>query len=77
MLDVAPGEGINNTDADLFEYEGNTYVYYANGNQADWSNIRVAIHPGPMKKFLESYFPEDVPKITFDTRQGKYTYPER
>ncbi len=77
MLDVAPGEGINNTDADLFEYEGNTYVYYANGNQADWSNIRVAIHPGPMKKFLESYFPEDVPKITFDARQGKYTYPER
>jgi hypothetical protein len=30
-----------------------------------------------MKKFLESYFPEDVPKITFDARQGKYTYPER
>ncbi len=75
MLDVAPGEGINNTDADLFEFEGNTYVCYATGNQQEWSNIRVAIHPGPMKEFLESYFPEGVPKIMFDARQGKYTYP--
>ncbi|HOD48694.1 MAG TPA: hypothetical protein PKY01_13130 [Candidatus Hydrogenedentes bacterium] len=77
MLDVAPGEGINNTDADLFEFEGSTYVYYANGNQQEWSNIRVAMHPGPLKAFLESYFPEGVTKITFDARQGKYTYPEK
>ena len=77
MLDVAPGEGINNTDADLFEFEGNTYVYYATGDQQAWANIRVAIHPGPMKEFLESYFPEGVPKIMFDAIQGKYTYPAR
>jgi len=77
MLDPSPGEGINNTDADLFEFQGNTYVYYATGNQQEWANIRVAMHPGPMKEFLESYFPEGVPKITFDATQGKYAYPER
>jgi len=30
-----------------------------------------------MKQCLESYFPEDVPKIVFDARQGKYAYPNR
>jgi len=73
MLDPIEGEGINNTDADLFEYEGNTYVYYATGDQATWGTIRVAMHPGPLKEFLESYFPDGVPKIVFDARQGKYT----
>ena len=35
MLDPVTGEGINNTDADLFEFEGNTYIY-ATGDQATW-----------------------------------------
>jgi len=77
MLDPVPGEGINNTDADLFEWEGNTYVYYATGDQQTWGTIRVAMYTGPMRKFLEACFPENVPKITFDARLGKYAYPER
>ena len=77
MLDPVSGEGINNTDADLFEWEGNTYVYYATGDQQTWGTIRVAMYAGPMKQFLEAYFPENAPKITFDARLGKYTYPER
>ena len=72
MLDPVPGEGINNTDADLFEYEGNTYVYYATGDQATWGTIRVAMHPGPMKQFLEAYFPAGHPMIRFDATRGKY-----
>ena len=77
MLDPIPGEGINNTDADLFEWEGNTYVFYATGDQQTWGTIRVAMYSGPLKRFFESYFPEGVPKIVFDAREGKYVYPER
>ena len=72
MLDPVPGEGINNTDADLFEYEGRTYVYYATGDQATWGTIRVAKYAGGLKEFLEAYFPTGYPMIRFDARRGKY-----
>jgi len=35
ILEAGPGEGVNNSDVDLFEYEGNTYVFYATGRPAD------------------------------------------
>jgi alpha-L-fucosidase len=76
LLDPVPGEGINNTDADLFEYDGSTYVYYATGDQQTWGTIRVAMYPGPLKQFFESCFPADVPMIVFDARKGRYEYPE-
>ena len=57
MLDPTPGEGINNTDADLFEFEGNTYVFYATGDQATWGTIRAAMYAGPMREMLDSYSP--------------------
>ena len=60
---------------DLFEWEGNTYVYYGTGDQQTWGTIRVAMHPASLKKFLESYFPENVPMIRFDARKGEYIYP--
>ena len=53
----APGEGMNNSDVDLFEWEGNTYVYYATGDQATWGSVRVAMYVGPMRQFFESCFP--------------------
>lgn len=77
MLDPAPGEGINNTDADLFEFEGNTYIYYATGDQATWGTIRAAMYAGPMKEMLEAYFPTGVPMIKFDAKERKYIYPSR
>lgn len=75
MLDPTPGEGINNTDADLFEFEGNTYLTYATGDQATWGTIRVAMYAGPMKEMLGKHFPEGVPMIRFDAAQRKYLYP--
>ncbi|MBX7258676.1 MAG: hypothetical protein K1Y02_20105 [Candidatus Hydrogenedentes bacterium] len=77
MLDPVPGEGINNTDADLFEYEGNTYIFYATGDQQTWGTIRVAMYQGSMKQMLESYFPSNVPMIVFNAREGKYIYPQK
>ena len=70
MLDPSPGEGINNTDADLFEHEGNTYIYYATGDQATWGAVRVALFAGPMKEFYESWFPEGFPGPKASARKG-------
>ncbi len=76
MLEPEPGEMINNTDADLFEYQGRTYIYYATGNQYDIGTIRVAMYNGPMKEMLEAYFPEGVPAvIQFNTKEKRYIYP--
>ena len=78
MLDPSPGEGINNTDADLFEHEGKTYLYYATGEQTtEWGTIRVAMYAGPMKEMLEAYFPAGTPTIRFDARQRKYIDPPK
>ncbi|MBN2296493.1 MAG: hypothetical protein JXM70_28960 [Pirellulales bacterium] len=58
ILEAGAGEGINNSDVDLFEWEGNTYLYYATGDQQSWGSVRVAMYPGGMKSFFESYYPE-------------------
>jgi hypothetical protein len=76
MLGPAPGEGINNTDADLFELEGNTYIFYATGDQATWGTIRVAMYAGPMQEMLEGFFPPGVPLARFDAGERKYIYPD-
>lgn len=68
ILEAGPGEGINNSDVDLFEWEGNTYVYYATGDQATWGSVRVAMYPGPMRSFYESYFPEGVKMTAVSAR---------
>jgi hypothetical protein len=76
MLDPTPDEGINNTDADLLEYQGNTYVYYVTGDQSGLRGTsRVAMYAGPMKEMLEAYFPAGVPTIKFDAKQRTYIYP--
>lgn len=63
ILAADPGEGKNNSDVDLFELDGKTYVFYATGDQATWGSIRVAMYPGPMKEFFESCFPEGVKTV--------------
>ena len=57
ILEASEGEGINNSDVDLFELQGNTYLYYATGDQATWGAVRTALYAGPMKQFFESHFP--------------------
>jgi len=67
---------VNTTDADLFEYEGNTYLFYHTGWQDTRGSIRVAMYAGTMKECLESYFPTNVPPVHFNTREKKFVYPE-
>jgi len=71
ILEAASGEGINNSDVDLFELDGNTYLFYATGDQATWGTVRVAMYPGPMKQFFQSCFSENTPTIKFSTRKER------
>lgn len=58
ILAAGPGEGCNNSDVDLFEWEGKTYFYYATGDQSTWGSVRMAMHIGSMRQFFESCFPD-------------------
>jgi hypothetical protein len=68
ILEAGPGEGINNSDVDLFEWQGKTYVTYATGDQATWGAVRVALYDGPMKEFLTRHFPPGAPTIRASAR---------
>jgi hypothetical protein len=57
ILTADNGEGINNSDVDLFEWEGRTYLFYATGDQATWGAVRVAMYQGSMPQFFEACFP--------------------
>ncbi|WP_145952070.1 hypothetical protein [Paludisphaera borealis] len=69
ILEASDGEGINNSDVDLFEWEGKTYIYYATGNQSTWSAVRAAQFDGPLKEFFEGAFPPDQPMIRANARR--------
>lgn len=67
ILEAGPGEGINNSDVDLFEWEGRTYITYATGDQATWGAVRMAFYDGPMEQFFSSRFPAGVPMMKANT----------
>ena len=58
VLEASVGEGINNSDVDLIEYQGKTYLYYATGDQETWGTVRVAMFDGREKAFFEKHFPK-------------------
>ncbi|HVZ17215.1 MAG TPA: hypothetical protein VG897_08870, partial [Terriglobales bacterium] len=69
ILEATPGEGVNNSDVDLFEWEGKTYLYYATGDQSTWGAVRVAQYDGPMQEFYARHFPQGVPTIKCSARR--------
>jgi hypothetical protein len=68
ILEAAAGEGRNNSDVDIMEYEGKTYLFYATGDQETWGTVRVAQFDGTEKAFFESHFPE---KVSFTKTSAK------
>ena len=68
ILEAGPGEGINNSDVDLFEWEDKTYITYATGDQATWGAVRVALYDGPMQEFFTSHFPAGMPTVKASAR---------
>jgi hypothetical protein len=69
ILAASEGEGANNSDVDLFEREGKTYLVYATGDQATWSAARMAQFDGPMQSFFESFFPAGAPTARVSARR--------
>lgn len=58
ILGASDGEGTNNSDVDLFEEDGKTWLYYATGDQLTWTDIRRASFDGDEREFFEAQFPE-------------------
>lgn len=50
------GVNINNSDVDLCEFEGKTYIYYANGDQMMYSFLCEAVYDGTLGEFLKGFF---------------------
>lgn len=75
ILQAGPGEGINNSDVDLFEWEGRTYLTYATGDQATWGAVRVAQYDGPMAQFFSAHFPPHQPGVVANARPDSTTAP--
>jgi len=61
ILEAGAGEGKNNSDVDLLEYEGKTYLYYATGDQETWGTVRVAMYDGTEQSFFENHFLKNIP----------------
>lgn len=57
ILEAGEEEGSNNSDVDLIELDGVTYLYYATGDQSTWADLKRAVYPGPMSEFFQHYFP--------------------
>lgn len=68
ILEAAASEGINNSDVDLLEYGGKTYLYYATGDQATWGTVRIALYDGSLANFFIRHFPESLPRIKATAR---------
>ena len=69
ILEAGAGEGRNNSDVDLIEFEGKTYLYYATGDQETWGTVRVAMYDGAEKAFFEKHFPPKAKPILISAKQ--------
>lgn len=57
----ATGEGNNNSDMTLCEFEGKTYIAYGAGDQTSWLECKTAVYPGTMEQYFAQFFPTSPP----------------
>nr|MDO8111002.1 hypothetical protein [Candidatus Sigynarchaeota archaeon] len=50
-------EGINNSDVDLVEHGGMTFIVYCDGDQQTWMNVRTAVYMGTMGQLFKEFWP--------------------
>jgi hypothetical protein len=53
----------------LFEWEGNTYLFYATGDQAAWGAVRTAQFAGHIGEFFAAHFPPGLPTVRVTARR--------
>ena len=49
-------EGVNTSDADVVEFDGKTFVYFAVGDQLTWMNIKRGEFDGTLQQFYERWY---------------------
>lgn len=69
------GEGNNNSDASICEFDGQTFISYGRGVQVSWLECTTAVFPGSLKQFFEQFFPSFtignlLPAMTGETVSG-------
>jgi hypothetical protein len=69
ILEAGEGEGSNNSDVDLIEIGGKTFVYYCTGDQQTWGDLKRGVYPGPMQEFFESYFPAGEKRVEVSAKR--------
>ena len=52
----ADDECINNSDVDIIERDGKTYIYYTISDQLTWANVKRATYDGSLKDLFASAF---------------------
>jgi len=57
-LRIATAKDINNSDIDIFEYEGKCLISYSWGNQHGTEHLATAVYRGSLASFLEGWFPK-------------------
>lgn len=55
---IAGAENRNNSDMDLCEFQGQTIITYAWGNQQGTEFLAEAVYDGPLEGFLRGFFPD-------------------
>ena len=55
-MEPCEGEGSNNSDVDLIELGGHTYVNYFTGNQDNWGDLKWAVYDGPLRGVFRKLF---------------------
>jgi len=53
---ILAAQNRNNSDVDLCEFRGRTYISYAWGNQIGTEFLAEAEYPGSLDAFLEAWF---------------------
>lgn len=54
---IATAVNLNNSDVGCCEFQGKTIIYYSWGNQQGVEHLAEAVYEGPVKAFLEGFFP--------------------
>lgn len=57
VLTPTPDEGINNSDLDLIELDGQVHLYYATGDQQTWVGLKRATFDGSLAEFCQYLYP--------------------
>lgn len=56
VLAASGDEGVNNSDMDLVEHQGQVIISYATGDQLTWDHIKFARYDGTLASFVKEFF---------------------